>query len=165
MSVLDVTLGLDANPGVYRVGETAATDARRRRAPEQGFRPFVLDGTRTHDKTGFLATIAEAMAFPEYVGRNWDALDECLGDLDWAPAAGYVIVYDHFDRFVRADPTAWETAVDLFRDAVAQWRAKGIPMFVLLRGDASVAPELPTLPLPRLEMADAPSAPPRLAGP
>lgn len=164
MSVLNGTLGLDANPGIYFVGDPSATDVPRRTAAEQGFRVFLLDGTRIVDKASFLATIAEAMAFPGYFGRNWDALDECLGDLEWVPAAGYVLVYDHFDRFARADPAAWETALDVFRAAIEHWREKGVPMYVLLTGDGVVAPELSTLHLPRLEQSDASTATTRRLG-
>ena len=36
--------------------------------------------------------MAAAFQFPYYFGENWDALDECLADLSWLPAAGYVIL-------------------------------------------------------------------------
>lgn len=37
--------------------------------------------------------IAEVMKFPDYFGRNWNALDECLRDLEsWMPAKGYVLL-------------------------------------------------------------------------
>lgn len=44
-------------------------------------------------RAGPLIAIAGALRFPEYYGGNWDALDECLRDLDtWWPAAGWVVV-------------------------------------------------------------------------
>ncbi len=27
--------------------------------------------------------LAEALQFPDYYGKNWDAFDECMCDLDW----------------------------------------------------------------------------------
>lgn len=164
MSVLNATLGLDANPGVYLVGVASSAEEFARTTAEQGVRVFFLDGARIHDKASFLAIAAEAMAVPAYFGRNWDALDECIRDLAWAPATGYLLVYDRFDRFARADPAAWEIALDVFRSAIEHWQAKGVPMYVLLRGNGTVALELPTLQLPRLEKSDAPTATTRQAG-
>jgi len=34
------------------------------------------------------------MHFPDYFGSNWDALDECLADLDWLDLPGYVLLID-----------------------------------------------------------------------
>ena len=34
-------------------------------------------------------------SFPHYFGQNWDALDECLNDLEWLPGTCYVLgVFD-----------------------------------------------------------------------
>src|SRR5437868_567642 len=38
---------------------------------------------------------AAALQFPYYFGENWAAFDECLADLAWLPATGYLItVFD-----------------------------------------------------------------------
>ncbi len=39
-----------------------------------------------NDDKDLFAVISNAMHFPDYFGHNWDALDECLGDMDWLPA-------------------------------------------------------------------------------
>jgi hypothetical protein len=38
------------------------------------------------------SVISSAMQFPDYFGNNWDALDECLGDMEWLPSDGYLLV-------------------------------------------------------------------------
>jgi hypothetical protein len=42
-------------------------------------------------KHALLATLATQLKFPDYFGGNWDALEECIGDLSWLPI-GPVIV-------------------------------------------------------------------------
>jgi hypothetical protein len=43
-------------------------------------------------KAALLDATAAALEFPSYFGHNWDALHDCLGDLEWlGPAEGYVL--------------------------------------------------------------------------
>ena len=46
------------------------------------------------DKDNLLLALYEALNFPDYFGMNWDALDECMGDLSWLPA-GHVHLTHH----------------------------------------------------------------------
>lgn len=40
-----------------------------------------FDGGAIEDGPALLAALGEALAFPAYYGRNWDAAEECLRDL------------------------------------------------------------------------------------
>ena len=78
-------------------------------------RVVVLDGSHIESKLEFLDAVAAALSFPDYFGRNWDALDECLRDvtdptiLEWADA----------ERFAEADPEGFQGAVNCFADTTA----------------------------------------------
>jgi hypothetical protein len=74
------------------------------------------------------------MHFPKSFGHNWDALEECLTDLEWVDAEGYVLYYDHIDGLLEAHPDQFETLIEILRDAVATWKQEGSAMVVLLSG-------------------------------
>ncbi|MEX2173722.1 MAG: barstar family protein [Pirellulaceae bacterium] len=47
-------------------------------------------GIRSKQK--LLAILADKLRFPAYFGWNWDALEECLGDLSWLPVGQSVAI-------------------------------------------------------------------------
>jgi len=52
-----------------------------------------MSGKNVRTEEDLFSAIAQALDFPNYFGRNWDALDECLRDLAaWIPAKGYVLI-------------------------------------------------------------------------
>ncbi|WP_374244396.1 barstar family protein [Zoogloea sp.] len=95
-----------------------------------------VDLARVTTKEAFLAAVGEALAFPDWYGHNWDALADCLTDLSWMAADGYVIVLDHADTFAAASPTDFATALSIFQDAADTWREDNIPFWTLV-GTAS----------------------------
>lgn len=50
----------------------------------------VKSGIRSKQK--LLAILADKLRFPGYFGWNWDALEECLGDLSWLPPGQRVAI-------------------------------------------------------------------------
>jgi hypothetical protein len=76
---------------------------------------ITCDGT-----TAPLASVAKALRFPVYYGHNWDAMDECLGDLDaWWPAKGWVL------EVSGARGELWRTLDACWRRAAASHAAAG----------------------------------------
>lgn len=45
-----------------------------------------IDARKIDSEKGLLDAVSQAMRFPGYFGKNWDALDECLRDMAWLPA-------------------------------------------------------------------------------
>lgn len=82
----------------------------------------VLRGSRMPTRRDALEHVAEVMEFPSYFGRNWDAVDECLSDLDWLPSArGFVIVVDGADRVLAEEREELRTFVGVMRCAAEAW--------------------------------------------
>ena len=49
---------------------------------------------------GLFRELAAVFQFPDYFGKNYNALDECITDLDWLPAEGYVFVIKNSARLM-----------------------------------------------------------------
>ncbi len=90
-------------------------------------------------KVALLARIARALAFPHWFGGNWDALEDCLTDLSWSDAGGYILLFEG-----AADLPADEHGIliDILASAAASWAERRRPFFaVFLDGN----PKLPEL--------------------
>jgi RNAse (barnase) inhibitor barstar len=64
-------------------------------------RLFHLSALDIETKEQLFDSIAIAMEFPDYFGRNWDALIDCLRDMSWVSASGYVLAVYGAEQFWR----------------------------------------------------------------
>ncbi|MGH4030520.1 barstar family protein [Actinomycetota bacterium Odt1-20B] len=89
----------------------------------EGWSTYALDLAGVRDKAAFMARCARDLALPDWFGRNWDALADCLTDLSWAPPArGRLIVVSGWQEYADAAPQEWGVAREVLTDAVAHWR-------------------------------------------
>ena len=96
---------------------------------------FHVDGRNVQRKEQLMTALATALRLPEHFGRNWDALEECLTDLDQVDGRGYFLLYDHIDGLLDAHPDQFETLVEILRDAVKSWREDDMALVVVLAGN------------------------------
>jgi hypothetical protein len=133
-------------PGIYQFASRARPATIAKQAAPGGWRFFYLDGRQIASKSDFLQACVASLGLPDYFGNNWDALEDSLRDLAWAPARnGYLVLYDHVGRFACGQPEAFAVALAILRESVATWRATSTPMAVLLRDAACAASEAPEL--------------------
>lgn len=69
------------------------------------------------DKASTLDAIAEALSFPDWFGRNLDALYDCLTDLSWLPSGEHVLIWSGSDELRAADPRAYLAIRGVLSDA------------------------------------------------
>lgn len=60
----------------------------------RGLGVFHLDGGQMSNQAELFQEFKVKLKFPEYFGANWNALDECLADLDWLDRTGYLLVIE-----------------------------------------------------------------------
>ncbi|MEP7156477.1 MAG: barstar family protein [Betaproteobacteria bacterium] len=128
-------LSSDAPRGVFWMKSHATVSELSRLSRVKGMAFFHLEGEKIEKKEQFLNHAAIAMKFPSHFGNNWDAFYDCLTDMDWVEADGYVIYFDHTDGFATHHESQLETVIELFQDAVDFWKGEGKAMLVLLSGD------------------------------
>lgn len=143
MSNLQRALTQERIPGLYLFNSRATSETLRVEADAAGWRLFYLDGARVRDKKSFLARAARALEFHAYFGHNWDAFEECVNDLSWAPASGYIVLFQSPERMIKNARADWDIAVEILATAVDNWAEQGVPFYVLLRG--MVSGEFPAL--------------------
>ena len=95
-----------------------------------GFACFRIDLDGCVDKGEFLDRIAGGLGFPAWFGRNWDALFDCISDMAWHPAPGYVLVLENAAALQRIQPEVFDTALAILSDAGIAWQERGIPFRV-----------------------------------
>ena len=72
--------------------------------------------------TDMYDVVALGLNFPDYFGRNLDALNDCIsdvasGDYGWRPdSTGLVIVLRAFDAFATVEPRTAQIMLDIFAD-------------------------------------------------
>ncbi len=130
--------------GVYHLprGGHAAVKAA---AETAGFACFDVDFGDAGRIDTVLERLGNDLDFPEWYGRNFDALKDCLTDCSWCEAAGYVLIIAHAEILHTQDPRAFHTLNEVFATAIAEWRSQDSPMWVFYDIRADGLATLPTL--------------------
>jgi len=129
--------------GVYQTAIDA--DEIVAAAKTAGLDVFKLDLAGARGKSGLLERLAKALRFPAHFGKNWDALNDCLTDLDWLGGNGLVLIVTNAKNFAAAHPEPLHTAIDILNGAVAYWRGRKKPFWVLIQTQTDLALELPKI--------------------
>jgi RNAse (barnase) inhibitor barstar len=127
--------GTAENSGIYPIEEAVIPDISKA-AIQAGMAVFCLDLSNITGKAGFLKAVAKALQFPHHFGSNWDAFEDCLTDLSWIEAGGYILLFKKLENFSRNSPAELAMAHIIFEEAAAYWKQQGIRFFVGFTGEA-----------------------------
>ncbi len=78
------------------------------------------------DKSSLLQSVARGLEFPRYFAENWDALDECLVDLEWLRLRnGLVLCLRGAGAIWQKLPLESGRLVESWQAAAAVWAGRG----------------------------------------
>ncbi len=141
MSGLAALLAGRSKPGIYTWHSGFEVEDVRHAVEHAGWTFAYVDGLKAQTKQEFLTRIGEALNFPEWYGKNFDALADCLTDVD--SGNGTVVLWDGWGAFARAEPRAFSVALSVLGTRVNADR--GGPFSVLLRGEGPDVAGVPSL--------------------
>ena len=77
-----------------------------------------IDGKKARTLRGFYPRIAKGLFFPDYFGKNLDALFDCLCSLEVVGKQDVVLLIRHAESFLEKEkPEKRSAALDVLRDA------------------------------------------------
>lgn len=95
---------------IARVGADEPLPSTLARLRKAGRTPYVVSGST---KRELLDSFAATFAFPDYFGRNLDALADCLRDIE--PVTPATVVWDDAASLAKADPATVRAVEEILR--------------------------------------------------
>ncbi len=122
---------------------TTQKDITHKDLPE-GILLLALDAALMTNLEGLYREFATAFKFPDYFGKNFNALDECITDLEWLPAAGYLLVINNAEVLLdKESGYALESLLSILDGAGEEWSTpvvqgedwdrEGLPFHTILK--------------------------------
>lgn len=112
---------------------------------KRGLQGFDVHCAGVGDKLGVLQAFARDLRLPDWFGANWDALADCLMDMEAvSKGSGVVMTVDGLETLAGHSPEDYEMLMGVLRDAATYWQEEGMLFCVLLPGRRDVlGPDLP----------------------
>jgi RNAse (barnase) inhibitor barstar len=75
-----------------------------------------LESAEWHSSQDFLAALGVVLRFPDYYGRNLDAFNDCLSDVEVTQDGGMALVLHDFQRFSTPFQPVAQTVLDILAE-------------------------------------------------
>lgn len=77
--------------------------------------------TKSHDDDQFFDELAAALQFPYYFGQNWDAVWDCITDLNWLKGSSFLVVFDSAEILLSRSDRGFALLLKILADAHGVW--------------------------------------------
>jgi RNAse (barnase) inhibitor barstar len=81
-------------------------------------------GTKSVDDAGFFDEVAAALQFPYYFGENWNAMWDCITDLNWLTGLSYLAVFDSAEYLLSESDRGFQVLLKVLTDAHTLWHGE-----------------------------------------
>ena len=82
-----------------------------------------IDGQQVDTLEKFYQELIVQLKFPDNFGRNLDAFDEMINDLNWLDESTICLVFKNYDDFLSEEnDEAREIILTILDDAAAEWK-------------------------------------------
>lgn len=99
---------------------------------EQSYRTVHFRASDHGTSERVLAALGQALEFPEYYGRNLDAFNDCLSDIEVPDGGGLLLVLHDFDAFAAAFGDVAQALLDICADNSRQFLLTGRRFVILV---------------------------------
>jgi len=102
-------------------------------AYEVDLRFFKINGSSISSEEELFDHLSFELHFPDYFGRNWNALLDCLRDLDsWIPAKGYVLLYKNPKKLMTKSLADFKIFLEIVEEASEFWNSQGVRFLLIV---------------------------------
>lgn len=93
---------------------------------DQGLCCVNIEGDLINDSSSLFSEMSEKLKFPDYFGRNWNALQDCLRDLEWFSSEnGYVIIWSNASKMMMTSPEDFFEFMNILKYVNEYWSSIG----------------------------------------
>jgi hypothetical protein len=143
MSGLAALLAGHNPPDLYQWHNAAHVPDIEHAVEHAGWQFVYLDTWTVDERDAFLKAAVAAFALPDEHAASFDALSDCLGDVDAPGKEGVVLLWDGWSPLARADEQAFHVSLSVLGGRAHADR--GCRFACLLRGEGPPI-DLPELP-------------------
>lgn len=112
--------------GVFETPANAADDIVAA-ATELGHVVYRIDMRKAHACDEMLHMIGVGLDLPPWYGTSFDALNDCICDMGWAPGTGYTVILENCHNLNNTAHGELNMLLDVFNEAAASWREETPP--------------------------------------